>query len=153
MSISAELTPRHLASLSMATMSLESALRRRVPPAAVHAVLGAISVSHENADAATLASICRCSERTLRRRLRKFGLPQPAALIAWGKVLVASHMLTRSEKTVEGVALQLHLGGSAALVHLFRHHAGPTPGEVRERGGLSYAIDLFCAGMTDIDSK
>jgi AraC-like DNA-binding protein len=153
MSVSAQLTPRHLASLSFTTMALESAFRSRLPARALHALLSAVGISYERADAATLAVINHCSERTLRRLLRKCGLPSPSGLLAWGKLLVASHMLTRPEKTVEGVALQLGLGGSAALVHLLRRHAGPTPGEVREGGGLSYAIDLFCEKMTDTDSK
>lgn len=87
MIISGQLTPRHLASLSFTTMAIESALRRSVPARALHAVLSAVGISYQRADAATLASINRCSERTPPPALTKFTIAVSCGVACLGKGL------------------------------------------------------------------
>ena len=70
-------------------------------------------------------------------------MPPPSALLAWGRILLAIELLHDRTVSVERAAYEVGLPDSAALVHLCRRHAGPTPGEIRELGGLKHAISLL----------
>jgi AraC-like DNA-binding protein len=110
---------------------------------AIRALVEAVRRADQRLTAVALARICNCSDRTLRRHLRSAGLPTPAATICWAKILVASQLLTDRRWSIESVALELGLPSSAALVHLYRRYAGPTPGEIRNGGGLPFALGIL----------
>ena len=132
-------------SCALAAGAISAAFRDALSSEALAALVESVLGACASLDPEALSRRCRRSRRTLARDLRKAGLPTPAAVVAWGRIFAASEMLADESRSVESVSLALGLSDSAALVHLYRHHAGPTPGEVRERGGIAYAIGIFKA--------
>jgi AraC-like DNA-binding protein len=108
----------------------------------------AIESVAEALNPAQLAQRCHRSPRSLSRDLRASGLPPPAALIAWAKLLVALALLDDRDVSVEHAALEIGLSDSAAFVHLCRRHVGWTPGRLREEGGLLSAIRILAERIT-----
>jgi AraC family transcriptional activator FtrA len=122
---------------------VQASFAGRIPRLALRVLVEAVRRADEKVDPEALAMLCGQSRRTLSRRLREMGLPSPAGIIAWGKILASSWLLSDGGESLEAVALELGLGGSGALVHLYRRYLGLTPGEIRRRGGLAAAISLL----------
>lgn len=122
---------------------VREAFRGSIPPAALAALVDATTVAHGMVTALQFAQRSGTGRRTFYRGLKDAGLPTPERMLAWGRVLAASAMLEDGAHSVEAVALGMGLSDSAALVHLFRHHTGRTPGEIREFGGFDCAIGVL----------
>lgn len=130
--------------ITTTAVAVEAHFRGTLPPVALRALVVAVREAGGHLDVGTLALRCEVPRRTLSRRLLRAGMPTPEGVIAWGKILVASELLTRRRK-VESAAVQLNLGGSSELVHLFERYTGRTPGEIRAAGGLRIALDNLLA--------
>lgn len=122
--------------------AVELALRGIVPRAALHALTIAVRESERWLDRQSLARRCGIPRRTLHRRLSAAGLGSPSLVLAWGHILMTCRYQDRG-LTLEQVAHRHGLSGSPALVHLFRQHAGATPGSLRTAGGLTAALALL----------
>ena len=118
-------------------------LASEIPSIPLRAILESVHAADSRLWAAQLAARCGCSRRTLSRRLLEARLPSPAGLIAWGRALVAAQIMYERGVTLEDAAFALDLSSSAALVHLFRRHIGPSPGEVRDAGGVRFLLGLL----------
>ena len=126
-----------------AAQLVEKAMAGLVPSLVLQALAESVRGADEKLDTESLSAYCGTSRRTLSRQLRDVGLPSPQGIIACGKILASSWLLVNAYRSVEAVALELGLGDSAALVHLYRRYLGSTPGDVRKRGGLAIAIRLL----------
>ena len=73
--------------------------------------------------------------RTLGNWTRCAGLPAPAALISWCRLLTAAYLLRDRGRSVEEVALALDFGSGTALRSMLRRYTGLRTGEVRTQGG------------------
>lgn len=131
----------------------EQALRDNVSPLAVEAVAQAVVCAFEHIGVETLARMCGCSRRTLSRRLASDALPSPRGIIAWGKILVAAQLLAEGDRSIEAVAHQLGLSDASGLVHLYQHHAGLTPGQIRRSGGVVVALSLLGGVPTNVAAR
>ena len=118
-------------------------LAAAVTAIALSALLETVRCAAEAVGPDELARRCNRSRRSLSRDLFASGMPPPSALLAWGRILLAIELLHDRTVSVERAAYEVGLPDSAALVHLCRRHAGPTPGEIRELGGLKHAIGLL----------
>lgn len=92
---------------------------------------------------ADVAAALRVHRKTLVNRARAAGLPPPAALISWCRLLHAAYMLRDPRATVERVALTLDYGSGTALRNMFRRYLGLRPSEVRDRGGHECVAQAF----------
>lgn len=90
------------------------------------------------------------SQRTLLRRLVQWGLPRPAALIGWLRLLVAARLLEHSDRTVSEVAKALKYPSSAALRRAFRRGTGLSPTAVRREGGVASVVAAFVQTLSSL---
>lgn len=123
--------------------AVEAALRDLLSPTAVSVVAAAVRAAREAFDGDALARRCGETRRSLYRHLSQELSLTPRRVHAWGRIVASARMLGDGTRGMEEVALALGMDGSAALGHLYRRHAGTTPGRVRECGGEGYAIELF----------
>jgi AraC-like DNA-binding protein len=91
--------------------------------------------AHRALTATEIAADMGVHRKTLVNRAQSAGLPPPAALISWCRLLHAAYMLRDPRATVERVALDLDFGSGTALRNMFRRYLGLRPKEVRDRGG------------------
>jgi AraC-like DNA-binding protein len=91
-----------------------------------------------------LARTALCSPRTLRRTLRRAGLPSPEELLAWRRLLHAARLLDDG-RSADSVARAMDFSTGSALRKCLRRLTGLTPGEARRRGGFAAVATLFLA--------
>jgi AraC-like DNA-binding protein len=91
--------------------------------------------------------------RSLRRELRKRGLPPPGRILRWGRLLRAAAALDRDEGPVERIAHGLNYSTSAALSRALRREVGHPAATLRERGGLRCALEAFLSREGDPDGS
>jgi len=85
------------------------------------------------------------ARRTLVSRLASAGLPGPAALITWSRLLVVAHLLEDPARSVDQVAAAVGFPSSTALRVTCKRYTGVRPLDLRSRGGHRYVIDLIRA--------
>ncbi len=76
-------------------------------------------------------------------RLRTAGLPSAGHLLVWARVLLAAHWLKDPGRSAESISRQLDYSSGAAFRRALRNYLDATPTEVRDEGGLSFALDGF----------
>lgn len=122
---------------------VHAAFCHRLPRLALGALVEAVRGAGDPLSVAELARRSGKQRRSFYRHLRLTRFPLPGALLAWGRILASSGMLDDGTASIEAVALALGMSDGAALVHLYRHHLGVTPGEVRTSGGLAFTISAL----------
>jgi AraC-like DNA-binding protein len=92
---------------------------------------------------AEVAAAFHIHRKTLANRMAAAGLPPPACLISWCRLLLAARLLEDPGRAVERVALELGFGSGAALRNMLRRYTGLRPSELREHGGMRCLLDRF----------
>lgn len=85
------------------------------------------------------------SKRTLAHRLSQNGLPSPAVLASWCRMLTAANLLRDPGRSVERVAMWLGFGCGAGLRNMLRRRANVSPSEMRGDEGFRRLVDAFRA--------
>lgn len=80
---------------------------------------------------------------TLREHLRAAGLPPVNKLIVWMRLLHAARYLDATGGCADRAARALRFPSAVAFRNQLRRYAGVTPGELRERGGMSFLLHAF----------
>jgi AraC-like DNA-binding protein len=80
--------------------------------------------------------------KTLVDRLSSAGMPNPSAMIAWCRLLIAARLL-EDTRPVEQVAMLLDFPSGAALRNMLKRYTGLKPSEIRENGGLSCVLHIM----------
>jgi AraC-like DNA-binding protein len=83
------------------------------------------------------------SRRTLAHRLSQNGLPSPAVLASWCRMLTAANLLRDPGRSVERVAMWLGFGCGAGLRNMLRRRANVSPSEVRGDEGFQRLAESF----------
>ena len=97
----------------------------------------------------TVADALTVHRRTLVNRLSSEGLPGPAWIIAWCRLLIASRLLEDPARSVPWVAASLGFSSASAFRALCKRHTGCRPLELRQRGGARYMINLIRDRLND----
>lgn len=122
-------------------------LRSMVPPH-LHGFVGAVLRKADRPlSPGEAARLYHRHPNTLREHLRAAGLPSVNKLIVWMRLLHAAHHLEDSGTSAERVASLLRFPSGTAFRNQLHRYVGVTPGELRERGGMSLVLDRFCAGI------
>jgi len=112
-------------------------------PSALRMIDAAIGLARRGPTVSEFAFSVGFTKRTLARRLRRVGLPQPAELLAWVRCLLAAVMLESEGTTVDVVARELRFATPAAFRRTLRRLTGLRPSDVRQRGGPHTVARLF----------
>jgi AraC-like DNA-binding protein len=91
-----------------------------------------------------LARALAMPRRTLVHRMAAAGLPAPAELAMWARLLLAADRLAREARPVDDIALSLGFSGDNALRNACRRWLDASPTELRA-GGLPLALTRFRA--------
>jgi AraC-like DNA-binding protein len=83
------------------------------------------------------------ARRTLVSRLAGAGLPGPAALITWSRLLAAAHLLEDPARSVDQVAAALRFRSGGSLRVTCKRYTGLRPLDLRARGGHRHILDLI----------
>jgi AraC-like DNA-binding protein len=118
--------------------SVERALRPRFPASSTAAVAWAAEHAVDAPSVARLAAAVGQTPRGLANLLRDAGLPSPARVLLWGRLLQAAALLGRDGATVDEAALRLGYSTAAALSRAMKRETGYTPGEVARAGGHTF---------------
>jgi len=100
------------------------------------------AVTHAAADTSVerMATALGQTPRGLRDALADVGLPSPATVLLWGRLLLAAERLARDRRSVEDVAFSLGYATASSLARAMKHHTGYTPRQVSEHGGMSLVL-------------
>jgi AraC-like DNA-binding protein len=127
---------------SLATLVILQAARD-LPPMVQEAIRWAIEHAEDRPQVSELAAALALSPRVLSRETRALSLASPRALLLWGRLIRASHLLERPSETVESVAFHLGYATGGALGKALKRHVGSSPTNLLERGGLSWTLKVF----------
>jgi len=117
---------------------VERALRPRYRASASAAVAWAAEHAVDAPTVAGLAAALGLTPRALATILKDAGLPSPARVLLWGRLLQAGAFLGRDDATVEVAALRLGYSTATALSRAMKRETGYTPREVARAGGLPF---------------
>lgn len=96
-----------------------------------------------------VAAAFHVHRKTLANRVAAAGLPAPACLISWCRLLLAARLLEDPGRAVEQVALELGFGSGAALRNMLRRYTGLRPSQLRAKGGMRCVLEQFmCVAST-----
>lgn len=137
--------PRNLLQLveQAESRSLAGLLRRslgNVDPMVRDAMLLAVSRAHERLAPQGLARLLALPRRTVSQRLSNAGFPPPHRILAWGRLIVAAHMLEDAHRSADRIAMTLGYPSGSAFRNTCQRYLHATPGEIRARGGAAYAV-------------
>lgn len=128
---------------------VERSLRVHYPPAAAAAVAWAVEHAAEVPSAIRMAAAVGHTSRSLTTVLRAAGLPAPARVLLWGRLLYAGALLGRDARTVEDAALRLGYSTATAFARAMKRETGHTPRAVARGGGLAFVqARLFRPGSS-----
>lgn len=116
------------------------ALADACPARAARAVGWAVEHAVEAPDVAHFAHALGHTSRSLAALLRRAGLPSPAKVLLWGRLLHAGALLGRDGRTVEDTALRLGYASASGLARAMKRETGRCPGEVASGGGLRLVL-------------
>jgi AraC-like DNA-binding protein len=124
--------------------SLGAVVRRAldgIDPTARDAMLMAVTRAHERLSVEGLARLLALPRRTVSQRLAAAGFPPPQRLLAWGRLIVAAHLLEDRHRSAGRVAAALDFPSASAFRNLCQRYLNATPSEIRERGGATYVLE------------
>lgn len=104
------------------------------------AVLLSVTRAHERLSPDGLARLLALPRRTVSQRLGVAGFPPPQRLLAWGRLIVAAHLLEDENRSADRVAVALDFPSGSAFRNTCQRYLGATPGEIRQRGGAAFVI-------------
>lgn len=117
---------------------VERSLQPTYPAAAAAAVAWAAEHAVDTPSVARMAAAVGRTPRGLAAVLRDAGLPSPARVLLWGRLLQAGAFLGRDGSTVEATALRLGYSTATAFSRAMKRETGCTPREVAQQGGLPF---------------
>jgi AraC-like DNA-binding protein len=103
--------------------------------------------AHRARTARAAAQMANISYRTLARWLRVSGLPPPADVLAWYRLLHAAWILELEDAKRDVAATAVGFPSGAALARVLRRHVGITWTELRNRVGFAGLLARFEAAM------
>lgn len=112
--------------------AVEDALRPWLPPPASQAVGWSLAHAGENVTVEEMARALGFSLYALRGILHEGGLPGPADLMVWGRLLAVAGRLHADGRKVEETAFALGYSSSPALARAVRTRMGLTPRELAD---------------------
>jgi len=130
--------------------SLGSTIRRildDVEPTARDAVLLSVTRAHERLAPEGLARLLALPRRTVSDRLAAAGFPPPQQLLAWGRLIVAAHLLEDAHRSADRIAAALDFPSGSAFRNACQRYLAATPSEIRRRGGAAYVIRAMLQGQ------
>lgn len=116
---------------------------RGLPPVAQEALRWAIEHAESSPQVSHLAAALTLKPRALLRELKAVNVVPPRVLLLWGRLIRASHLLARSQETVESTAFRLGYATGATLRKALKRHVGCSPTTLARRGGLSWTLEVF----------
>ena len=122
--------------------SLATDLEGHLPALLVEALRWAVENASARSSAGALARELGMSQGRLARQLRSLEAPPARALLLWGRLLHAAHLLDDG-RTVESTALALGYASGSGLHRAFHRRLGFPPGDVSVRGGLGPVVDAL----------
>lgn len=131
------------ASAEVAGATVLRALEDILVPEALALVAYCLEYAHAKTTTDDVARHLGVHRKTLVQRCRAAGLPAPAALIVWIRLMVAAAMLDAPGRLVEDVASALSLRSPQVLRNSFKRYTGRRATELREAGGLLAVIAAF----------
>ncbi len=133
----------------LATQAFSSVLATSVAghttPEIVALVRHLVEGAHHSITPEAAARFYHRDARTLSQHLKRGGLPPVGKLITWVRLLCAAHLLGDASRSVEGVALRLGFSSDNAFRNQLHRHLGTCPTDLRLRGGLEFALEVFRA--------
>jgi AraC-like DNA-binding protein len=120
-----------------------AALHSQLSPAAEPVISYCLTRAEAGISVAEVAEALQVHRKTLVNRMAAAGLPAPACLISWCRLLLAARLLEEPGRAVEQVALKLGFGSGAALRNMLRRYTGLRPSELREHGGMRCLLERF----------
>lgn len=85
--------------------------------------------------------------KTLHNRLRAAGLPSPATLMSWSRLLAAGWLLDDPLHSVASVGRSLRFTSASELRGMFARYVHARPTDIRRRGALDAILEAFRAAM------
>lgn len=107
------------------------------------AVMLAITRAHERLSPLGLSKLLGVPRRTVSERLATGGYPPPQRLLAWGRLIVAAHMLEDRHRSADRIAASLDYPSGSSFRNTCQRYLHATPGQIRDRGGAEYVIRSF----------
>ena len=123
----------------------EQALAELIPfvSASVRPILAYCLGNPTGATVENIAHALGIARRTLVSRLASAGLPGPAALITWSRLLVVAHLLEDPARSVDQVADAVGFASGTSLRVTCKRYTGLRPLDLRSHGGHRHVIDLI----------
>lgn len=122
---------------------IERILIGRVDEPGPEAVAWAMEHAGPDTSVSRLAAALGHSPRTLRSSLQESGLPGPARILLWGRLLLAGARLGDDGRRVEDVAFSLGYSTATSFARAMKDHTGLTPAGVSERGGMDVVLEAL----------
>lgn len=119
----------------------ERLLGKRIDAPGPEAVAWAIEHAGPDTSVRRLAAALGHTPRTLRGALQEAGLPGPARVLLWGRLILAGARLGDDRRRVEDVAFSLGYSTTTSFARAMKLHTGLTPAVVLRRGGLEVVLD------------
>ena len=116
-----------------------------VKPLIRDALLIAVTRAHEGLAPDRLGKLLAISRRALADQLAQAGYPPPQRLLAWGRLVVAAHLLEDESRSADSVALALDYPSWSAFRNTCQRYLHATPHEIRARGGAAFAMRTLLA--------
>ncbi len=113
------------------------------------AVLLAVTRAHERLSPEGLARLLALPRRTVSQRLQDAGFPAPQRLLAWGRLIVAAHLLEDRHRSADRVAMALEFPSGSAFRNTCQRYLDATPGGIREAGGSDFVLRRLLAEVRD----
>lgn len=126
---------------------VERRLRPRIPPPGPEAVAWAMEHAGQSTSVERLAGALGHTSRSLRDALQDAGLPTPARMLLWGRLLVAGARLGDDGRRVEDVAFSLGYATSTSFARAMKLHTGLTPAAVSRVGGMTAVLEALVEGL------
>lgn len=105
-------------------------------PRSLHALVAlAIDSPRLAQDVSSAASNIGSSRRALAKQCARAGVPGPAELITWCRLLVVTTLLSTTRQTVRAIADDLEFHSDTSLRNLLRRYTGLTSLQIRSAGG------------------
>ena len=104
------------------------------------ALLIAVTRAHKDMGPDDLGRLLAVSRRSLADQLAQANFPPPQRLLAWGRLIVAAHMLEDESRSADSIALALDYPSGSAFRNTCQRYLSATPHEIRARGGARFAI-------------
>ena len=109
---------------------------------AVHPLLEtALTAPGEVTTVMDLASALGVHRKTLFNRCRRAGVPVPAELLAWTRLMLVAYFLDATACTVETIANEMAYPSATALRNTLKRYTGRTAQELRRDGAVAAIID------------